>query len=170
MSNNPNNQTNQMGLTRSQWKNKSYTETPGKAVSYALYMHRLELQRPKRCFRVMRIATTKLLLTNELIWMHANHWKEENVAPSYEDCDALNRERDYRDRLENNMRQHMQKVQQRKRQYLEANRRRRAQEHSEMESETQAHLEAQIQTQKEKEKKKERDDNEIQLKINELGI
>lgn len=117
--------------------NSSSTSRPDNRenISYALYLHRQELERPKRCRRLMRVASTKLQLTNELIWLHARRqWLEqdeeqeqlEEEAPSYQQqCNALNRERQYRDILERNMQQQLQKQQQKKRQHLEATLKRR---------------------------------------------
>lgn len=117
--------------------NSSSTSRPDNRenISYALYLHRQELERPKRCRRLMRVASTKLQLTNELIWLHARRqWLEqdeereqlEKEAPSYQQqCNALNRERQYRDILERNMQQQLQKQQQKKRQHLEATLKRR---------------------------------------------
>lgn len=115
--------------------NSSSTSRPvsRENISYALYLHRQELERPKRCRRLMRVASTKLQLTNELIWLHARRqwlqeeeWEQgqleqEEEAPRYQQqCNALNRERQYRDILERNMQQQLQKQQQKKRQHLEA--------------------------------------------------
>lgn len=112
-----------MGLSQSTPVRGERSET----ISYALYLHRQELERPKRCRRLMRVASTKLQLTNELIWQHARRqWQRELMgeleeAHSYQQqCNASNRERQYRDILERNMQQHLQKQQQKKRQHLEA--------------------------------------------------
>ncbi|XP_034483334.1 uncharacterized protein LOC117788623 [Drosophila innubila] len=88
------------------------------SVSYALYMHRQELQRPKRCRRLMRVASTKLQLTNELISLQQRQWELE--APSYQQRAALNRERQYRDLLKHNMQQQLLKQQHKQRQHLQA--------------------------------------------------
>ncbi|KAM8710251.1 hypothetical protein ACLKA7_016964 [Drosophila subpalustris] len=95
-------------------------------VSYALFLHRQELRRPKRCRRLMRVASTKLQLTNELIWLQQRRqWQlemeVEMEALSYQQqrC-ALNRERQYRDLLMHNMQQHLLKQQRKQRQHLQA--------------------------------------------------
>ncbi|TDG53324.1 hypothetical protein AWZ03_000139 [Drosophila navojoa] len=86
-------------------------------LGYALYLHCQELRRPKRCRRLMRVASTKLQLTDELIWQQRCQWQL--AAPSYQERSALNRERQYRDILEHNMQRQQQKQQQQKQQRLQ---------------------------------------------------
>ncbi|XP_062135149.1 uncharacterized protein LOC133844889 [Drosophila sulfurigaster albostrigata] len=87
-------------------------------LSYALFLHRQELQRPKRFRRLMAIANTKLKLTDELIRLQRCQWKWQ--APSEQQLNALQREREYRDILKHNMQQHQLKQQRKRRQCLEA--------------------------------------------------
>ncbi|EDW17569.1 uncharacterized protein LOC6581358 [Drosophila mojavensis] len=87
------------------------------SLGYALYLHCQELRRPKRCRRLMRVASTKLQLTNELIWQQRCQWQL--AAPSYQERSALNRERQYRDILEQNMQRQQLKQQQQKQQRLQ---------------------------------------------------
>ncbi|XP_043647848.1 uncharacterized protein LOC122616456 [Drosophila teissieri] len=94
-----------------------------KSVSYALYLHRRELGRPKR--KMMRIASTKLQLTNELIQLQQRRqWEtafdlEFDAEASSQQMSALDREREYRDRLRTNMQRQLEKQQKRKRKYLQ---------------------------------------------------
>ncbi|KAH8410698.1 hypothetical protein KR222_006656, partial [Zaprionus bogoriensis] len=88
------------------------------SVSYAVYLHQQELKRPKRSRRIMRVASTKLQLTNELILLEQRQWLLE--GPSYQPSSAFTRERQYRDALQRNMQQHIQRMQQMKRQHMEA--------------------------------------------------
>ncbi|EDW58259.2 uncharacterized protein [Drosophila virilis] len=90
------------------------------SIGYALYMHRQELGRPRRCRRLMRIASTKLRLTNELIWLERCQWQLEE--PDYQQWSALNREREYRDILEHNMQQQQLKQQQLRQRQLDRRR------------------------------------------------
>ncbi|EDV95590.1 GH15791 [Drosophila grimshawi] len=87
------------------------------SVSYALYLHREELGRPQRSRRLMRVACTKLQLTNELIWRERRQWELE--APSYQQRSALNRERQYRDILTRNMQRQLEKQQQQRKHKLD---------------------------------------------------
>jgi len=93
------------------------------SVSYALYLHRRELGRPRR--KMMRIASTKLQLTNELIQLQQRRqWEsafelEFDAEASSQQMSALDREREYRDRLRTNMQRQLEKQQKRKRKYLE---------------------------------------------------
>ncbi|XP_002024793.2 uncharacterized protein LOC6599661 [Drosophila persimilis] len=84
-------------------------------VSYALYLHRQELGRPKR--RLMRIAGTKLQLTNELILLQQRRqWAADSPAELvYQQRSALNRESMYRDRLWRNMQRQLEKQHHRQR-------------------------------------------------------
>ncbi|SPP77564.1 uncharacterized protein LOC117579067 [Drosophila guanche] len=95
---------------------RSPTATPrAETVSYALYLHRQELERPKR--RLMRIAGTKLHLTNELILQQQRRQWEAGVGPAelnYQQRCALNRESIYRDRLWSNMKRQLEKQQHRR--------------------------------------------------------
>ncbi|KAH8286325.1 hypothetical protein KR054_007048, partial [Drosophila jambulina] len=92
-------------------------------VSYALYLHLRELCRPKR--RLMRIASTKLHLTNELIQLQQRRqWEtvfdlEFDTEASNQQNSALDRERLYRDRLRSNMQKQLAKQQKSKRKYLQ---------------------------------------------------
>uniref|UniRef100_A0A6P4E299 Uncharacterized protein LOC108039513 n=1 Tax=Drosophila rhopaloa TaxID=1041015 RepID=A0A6P4E299_DRORH len=94
-----------------------------KSVSYALYLHRRELGRPKR--RMMRICSTKLQLTNELIQLQQRRqWEtafdlEFDAEASSQQMSALDREREYRDRLQTNMQRQLEKQHKRKRKYLQ---------------------------------------------------
>ncbi|KAH8365936.1 hypothetical protein KR093_007546 [Drosophila rubida] len=88
------------------------------SVTYALYLHRLELRRPKRCRRLMRVASTKLKLTDELI--RTQQWQWRLQAPSEQQMNAVLREREYRDNLKRNMLKQLQKQQRKQRQRLEA--------------------------------------------------
>ncbi|XP_034659720.1 uncharacterized protein LOC117895861 [Drosophila subobscura] len=100
---------------------RSPTATPREeTVSYALYLHRQELGRPKR--RLMRIAGTKLQLTNELILLQQRRQWEAGDSPaelSYQQRCALNRESIYRDRLWSNMKRQLEKQQHRRRAKLQ---------------------------------------------------
>ncbi|KAH8302746.1 hypothetical protein KR044_010376, partial [Drosophila immigrans] len=96
----------------------SFERNGCESVSYALFLHRQELQRPKRCRRLMRVASTKLKLTDELIRLQRCQWELE--APSHQQLSALQRERQYRDILKRNMQQQLLKQQHRQRQRLEA--------------------------------------------------
>ncbi|KAH8316889.1 hypothetical protein KR067_010117, partial [Drosophila pandora] len=108
---------NSYGCKDTSWK---MTEP---SVSYALYLHRRELGRPKR--RLMRIASTKLQLTNELIQLQQRRQWESAFDPNFDaeasiqQSSALNREREYRDRLKRSMQRQLEKQQQRQRQHLE---------------------------------------------------
>ncbi|XP_030372375.1 uncharacterized protein LOC115622548 [Scaptodrosophila lebanonensis] len=82
-------------------------------VSYALYLHRLELQRPNR--RLMCVANTKLQLTNELISQTHRQWMAGRMLCSYQERSALNRELQYRDILRRNMVSHLERQQQSRR-------------------------------------------------------
>lgn len=93
------------------------------SLSYALYLHLRELCRPKR--RLMRIASTKLQLTNELIQLQQRRqWEtafdlEFDAEASCQLNSALDRERLYRDRLRSNMQRQLAKQQQKKKKYLQ---------------------------------------------------
>ncbi|KAH8379115.1 hypothetical protein KR009_003132, partial [Drosophila setifemur] len=112
-------------LADSQIQSYRYTswKMPVPSVSYALYLHRRELGRPKR--KLMRIATTKLQLTNELILLQQRRqWEsafdlEFDSEASFQQSSALNREREYRDRLRYNMQRQLEKRQKRHRKHLE---------------------------------------------------
>ncbi|XP_016931446.3 uncharacterized protein [Drosophila suzukii] len=100
-----------------------YTPRTEKSVSYALYLHRRELGRPRR--KMMRIASTKLQLTNELIQLQQRRQWETAFDPEFDaeassqQMSALDREREYIDRLRTNMQRQLEKQQKRKRKYLQ---------------------------------------------------
>ncbi|XP_020816046.1 uncharacterized protein LOC110190082 [Drosophila serrata] len=93
------------------------------SLSYALYLHLRELCRPKR--RLMRIASTKLQLTNELIQLQQRRQWETAFDLEYDteaSCQlnrVLDRERLYRDRLRSNMQKQLARQQKNKRKYLQ---------------------------------------------------
>ncbi|XP_017071002.1 uncharacterized protein LOC108107798 [Drosophila eugracilis] len=94
-----------------------------KSVSYALYLHLRELGRPKR--KLMRIASTKLQLTNELIQLQQlRQWEtafdlEFDPEASFQQRSFLDRNREYRDRLRSNMQRQLEKQQKRKRKFIQ---------------------------------------------------
>ncbi|XP_017053200.1 uncharacterized protein LOC108096257 [Drosophila ficusphila] len=93
------------------------------SVSYALYLYLRELGRPKP--RQVRIASTKLHLTNELIQLQQRRqWEsafdlEFDAESSSQQMSALDREREYRDMLRCLMQGQLEKQEKRKRQYLQ---------------------------------------------------
>ncbi|ALC43055.1 CG13712 [Drosophila busckii] len=83
------------------WSNVS------ESLSYALYLHRQELRRALRYRRLMRVASTKLQLTNELIEQARRQWLFE--VPSDQQEQAMQRERQYRDALKQNMQRELER-------------------------------------------------------------